>query len=247
MLINFIESGLEVISHPAHGLLSGKIAQQIDSKYRLENWLETLVAIIEHDDEQLSPKQKNCISKIGMPLDFLNNSLPIEKPLEHAKAVFDKVSLKSSWSAMLLSHHLEFLYEDAAEDSKEFKEFLTEIKQFRKVMCSLHRVTQNEVEEIYQIMVFSDRLSLILCQNEIPQLGRKLEINESIDGAKYFVSKLNNGAITVRPWIFENDNFEIFVDARLLKEIKFKDEKHFTNTLAAAPIYLKTWKFFKGE
>ena len=247
MLINFIDKGLEVISHPAHGLLSGKIAQKINSEYRLENWLETLVAIVEHDDEQLSPKQKNCISKIGMPLDFLNNSVPVEKSLEHAKAVFDKVLLKSSWAAMVLSHHLEFLYEDTAQESKDFKEFLAEMKQFRKVMYSLHRVHQNEVEEIYQIMVFSDRLSLILCQNKIPQLGRELEINESIDGVKYFVSKLDNGAITVRPWIFENDNFEISVDARLLKEIKFKNEKHFTNTLTAAPIYLKSWKFSKSE
>ena len=247
MLINFLDKGLEVISHPAHGLLSGKLAQKINSEYRLENWLETLVAIVEHDDEQLSPKQKNCISKIGMPLDFLNNSLPVEKSLEHAKAVFDKVLLKSSWAAMVLSHHLEFLYEDTAQESKEFKEFLAEMKQFRKVMYGLHRVHYKEVEEIYQIMVFSDRLSLILCQNEIPQLGRELEINESIDGAKYFVSELNNGAITVRPWIFENDKFEISVDARLLTEIKFKNEKHFTNTLAAAPIYLKSWKFFKSE
>jgi len=247
MLINFLDTGIEVILHPAHGLLSGKIAQKIDSKYRLENWLETLVAIIEHDDEQLSPKQKNCISKIGMPLDFLNNSLPVEKSLKHAKAVFDKVLLKSSWAAMLLSHHLGFLYEDSAEDSKEFKEFLDEMKQFRKLMYDLHQVQANEVDYIYQILVFSDRLSLILCQDKIPQLGRELEINESIDGAKYFVSKLNNDAITVRPWIFENDSFEISVDARLLEEIKFKNEKHFTNTLAAAPIYLKSWKFSKSE
>lgn len=247
MLINFIDKGLEVITHPAHGLLSGKIAEQIKSSYRVENWLETLTAIIEHDDEQLSPTQKNCVSKIAMPLDFLNNSLPPAKSLKHAKAVFDKILLKSSWSAMLLSHHLEFLYKDTAEDSKEFSRFLSEMKQFQKTMCSLHNVKWIDVKDLYQMMVFSDRLSLILCQNEIPQLGRELEINTSIDGEKYFVSELDDGRITVRPWIFENDNFNIAVDARLLKEIKFKDEEHFMETFASAAINLKKWNFSKGR
>ena len=247
MLINFIDKGLEVITHPAHGLLSGKIAEQVHSSFRLVNWLETITAIIEHDDEQLSPKQKNCISKIGKPLDFLNNTLPPEKSLQHAKAVFDKVLLKSSWSAMLLSHHLQFLYEDAAKDLDEFKEFLKGMKHFRKVTCALHQVDTKEVERLYQIMIFSDRLSLILCQNEIPLLGRELEINKSIAGKTYFIKELEDGSITVRPWVFERDSFEISVDARLLKEIKFKNEKDFTEALARAAIYFKRWKFSKSE
>lgn len=246
MLINFIDEGLEVISHPAHGLLSGKIADQIHSSFRIGNWLETLTAIIEHDDEQLSPKQKNCISKIGMPLDFLNNSLSPEKSLQHAKAVFDKVLLKSSWSAMLLSHHLEFLYADTAKESIDFRNYLNSFKQFRASTCTLHNVEPKDVEQLYQIMVFSDRLSLILCQNEIPELGRELEINRSVDGSRFFIKELDDGCLTVRPWVFESDHFKISVDTRLVKEIKFKDENNFTKALSIAPIIIKKWKFSKS-
>lgn len=245
MLINFIDKGLEVISHPAHGLLTGKIAEQISTTITTDYWLETLTAIIEHDDEQLSPKQKNCISKTGMPLDFLSNELPTEKSLIHAKSVFDKVLLKSNWSAMILSHHLKFLYADAAKDSSEFQDFLSYLDNFRKSVYELYDVIEDDVIPLYQIMVFSDRLSLILCQNEVPELERKLEINKSIGGATFFVSQGEDGNFAVEPWIFKSDNFEIFINAKLLKEIKFDDEKEFTDALKAAPFHVKRWKFSK--
>ncbi|QLG46483.1 DUF3891 family protein [Costertonia aggregata] len=245
MLINFIEKGLEVITHPAHGLLSGKIAQEIHPQFRYINWLETLIAIVEHDDEQLSPEKKNSISKIGMPLDFLRNTLPPEKALIHARAVFDKVFLKSSWAAMLLSYHLEFLYEDAAKESKEFKEFLDDMKQFRIVTSNLHQVELADMKSLYQIMVFSDRLSLVLCQNEVPELGRKLEINQSIEDEQFFISQQNDDSLNVEPWVFKRNNFELFIDTRIIAEIKFKDENEFTQQLMSAPLHLKKWRFSK--
>ena len=241
MLINFLHDGLEVISHPAHGLLAGKIADNIKDKLFVDHWLETMTAIIEHDDEQISHKAKKCISKTGMPMDFTLNTIPVAKSFEHAKAVFEKVNNKSSWSALILSHHLQFLYEDTAKNHAEFSKFLKDLKRFRAEVCERYKVEPDRVSELYKIMIFADRLSLILCQNQVPQLGRELEINTSIDNKKYFISESDNGNLTVKPWPFKDQSFDLTLESRLLSEIKFKDEDEFDAFLAKAPIKIKSW------
>ncbi|CAM4281604.1 DUF3891 family protein [Zobellia nedashkovskayae] len=243
MLINFLHDGVEVISHPAHGLLAGKIADKIRHKLFVDHWLETMTAIIEHDDEQISHKAKKSISKIGMPMDFAINTTPIAKSFEHAKAVFEKVNKKSSWSALILSHHLQFLYEDTAKDHAEFNIFLNDLKSFRATVCERYKVKPDKIAELYKIMIFADRLSLILCQDQVPQLGRELEINTSIDNKKYFIYESAKGNLIVKPWPFKESSFDLSLESRLLSEIKFKDEDEFDAFLAKAPIKIKSWTF----
>ncbi|WP_276166096.1 DUF3891 family protein [Zobellia alginiliquefaciens] len=247
MIINFLEKGIEVISHPAHGLLAGKIADQLKNRPYQNHWMETLTAIIEHDDEQLSNEAKNNISDLGMAMDFVTHQVPLEKMLVHAKAVFKKVLKKSSWSAMLLTYHLEFLYSDKMEEVEDFKAFLKELKDFRSESIKFHGIDEAGAEELYKIMLFSDRLSLILCQEETPTLGRKLEINKSIKNHRYFIYKTKDTVFTVEPWPFRKNHFSLCVDARVLKELKFKDEKHFNQKLDEASIEIKTFQFSKFD
>ncbi|CAM3331450.1 DUF3891 family protein [Zobellia roscoffensis] len=245
MIINFLEKGMEVISHPAHGLLSAKIANQLKNRPYQNHWMETLTAIIEHDDEQLTNETKNNISDFGMAMDFVTHKVPLEKMLIHAKSVFQKVLKKSSWSAMLLIYHLEFLYSDKLEEIGDFKVFLTELRRYRKNAIALHGVNVTGTEELYKIMLFSDRLSLILCQDETPTLGRKLEINKSIHDERYFIHKAKDNTFTVKPWPFRENHFSLSVDTRVLKELKFKNEKHFNQKLDEASIEIKTFQFSK--
>jgi len=95
---------------------------------------------------------------------------------------------------------------------------------------------------IYQaisLMVFS----LILSQNQIPFAGREIEINKSIDGKEYFVSKGEKGNLTVRPWIFNSKQFEVSIPVRRLKKTTFTGSREFKDSLRQCRINYKVWKF----
>ncbi len=50
MIVNLNNEGWEIFSHSSHGLLAGKIANELADTFKNENWVATLAAIIEHDD-----------------------------------------------------------------------------------------------------------------------------------------------------------------------------------------------------
>jgi hypothetical protein len=54
MIVTVHSDCLEVITHYAHGLQAGQIALNLKDEFRPPYWLETLTAIIEHDDEQIN-------------------------------------------------------------------------------------------------------------------------------------------------------------------------------------------------
>jgi hypothetical protein len=58
MIVKKSSEGLHIIWQSTHGLLAGKIAEQLKIKLRPKLWLETLVAIVEHDDQQLDFDEK---------------------------------------------------------------------------------------------------------------------------------------------------------------------------------------------
>jgi hypothetical protein len=66
MIVRKTHRGLHVIFQASHGLLAGKIAEQLKIKYRPSLWLDTLVAIVEHDDQQLDFKENNYLSELGI-------------------------------------------------------------------------------------------------------------------------------------------------------------------------------------
>jgi len=63
----------------------------------------------------------------------------------------------------------------------------------REVLIKLHSISKSDFEKGYQVLLFYDRLSLILSQNQIPFAGREIVINKSIDGKTYFVSEDEQG------------------------------------------------------
>lgn len=109
MIVRKSSKGLHIVYQAAHGLLAGKIAQELKLDYRTDPWLDTLIAIIEHDDHQLDFEEKKYLSDLGIPLDFAENQISIEKILERAERVIGQAKSKSIWTAMLVSFHLDFL------------------------------------------------------------------------------------------------------------------------------------------
>ena len=74
MIVKYTDSGWEVITQRAHGLLAAEIAAQWKHNIRTERWTETLLAIAEHDDAQVELQRTNLLTPQGGPVDFKMNA-----------------------------------------------------------------------------------------------------------------------------------------------------------------------------
>lgn len=241
MIVNKSMKGIHIILHEAHGLLAGKIANEIAMEYRPIHWFETLIAVCEHDDRQLNFKEKDYLSEIGVPLDFTEDKSSIQEVLKRMKRVLKSAGNKSQWVKLLISYHLEFIYSQLIEESKQIQTFFSEEKYVRKEILKKFGVSDKKARSYYEFLRFCDRLSLILCNDETPDAQRLLEINTSINGETYFIKKAENGDLIITPWIFNDSKFELSVEERILRETQFKSSKEFEKVLSAMPPINKRW------
>ncbi|MGB3591430.1 MAG: DUF3891 family protein [Nonlabens sp.] len=242
MIVNSTRDGYRIITHYAHGLQAAQIAQYIKKEYRSKYWLESLCAIIEHDDEQLNFERDNNVSQAGKPLDFtLIEPNPLDI-LERCKRVMLHARHRSGWVALMIAQHLEFLHLDLARDDKRLKNFFNELHDLKKDIRATYKINEPQSIEYYQLVKFCDRCSLIISMQQVPSRGRKVEINNSIDGQTYFMSSSNN-AINVQPWIFEPDEFQITTEVYEVPNTTFANSSELQEYLLTHQPVLQTWQF----
>jgi hypothetical protein len=70
MLVNHTPEGWEVIHQRAHGMLAVQLASHWKAADRPLRWLETLLAIAEHDDAQDEWQDHNHLNENGTPMNF---------------------------------------------------------------------------------------------------------------------------------------------------------------------------------
>ena len=95
-------------------------------------------------------------------------------------------------------------------------------------------------------MQWCDRLSLILCQQELPDDERFLEISEGPDGERYDIMQRRDQLIIVKPWPFQEDKFTVNVEACDLPQVKFESNAELTQALQDSPIKVVEWTFVKS-
>ncbi|MFL1896395.1 DUF3891 family protein [Aquimarina sp. 2-A2] len=241
MIVNKINTGWEVIYQYTHGLLAGKIAQQLAHKYRPPHWVETLTAIIEHDDNQLDFEEKVYLDEVGAPLDFASDQPSHNELYERAVRVLDLASFKSGWIMLLVSMHVNFLYQSKASESDKLIKLLDQQKKLRDVLRKRYHITKEDATTYYNFLLFCDRCSLILCQNEVPALSRSIEINKTIDNKQYFIKRIDDTFYTVTPWCFEQNEFVLSAEARIVNQLQFKSNDSLHKALTTAQVHLKQW------
>lgn len=241
MIANQHEKGWEIIYHRAHALLAAELAGHWHSKDRPERIIETVAAISHHDDLEREWEGKN-ITPTGMPLDF---TLDTKTDLKKLKEQTTNSRYRGRWVAMLISMHTSFLCEGKRGESPELDSFLDEQLKNQEKWRKELGVSKEEAEKAYAFFQWCDRLSLILCNRELPAGQRALEISKGPDGKRYDVMETSDGSVTVQPWCFKEDEFTVSVEACYLKQVQFKNSAELTEALQHAPIKLLEWKFVK--
>ncbi|GAB3332372.1 hypothetical protein GCM10027299_38790 [Larkinella ripae] len=241
MIVKSKDFGWEVIHQQAHGLLAVKIATHWNLTEKTDRWVETLVALTEHDDGQEPWEGRNHLTKAGAPMDFRIE----EYSVAQARRMVEIALEKSRWNALMVSRHAIFLYKGLAETNAELAQFLEDQEQNQKTWIKQLKLSKKEVDFAYAFVQWCDALSLILCQGRLPENERRLEVSPGPDGILYFVFQRADQSVGVDPWPFSQPEFSLHIETYQLHQLSFKDDGELYNCIQQAPIEEKEWKFRK--
>ncbi len=249
MIVNQHEKGWEVIYHRAHALLAAQIAGHFNPKLRPLRWLQTIAAISHHDDLE-KEWEGNHLTPVGAPRDFtLEKKVDLPALRKHTL----NSRYRGRWVAMLISMHTSFLTEGMRGESPELDAFLDEQLENQQKWRKELKITKDDAAEAYAFFQWCDRLSLILCNHEIPegssgptaQESRALEIAKDAKGQRYDIMQRSDGNVTVKPWAFAEDKFTVSLEACYLEQLQFENNDELAEALQTAPIETLEWTFVK--
>lgn len=227
-----------MVTQRTHGILAAQLGYQWKESERPERWVETILAIAEHDDAEVELGGQNLLTPNGGPLNFDMTVFELAK--------IEKLSLltrsKNRYIALLTSLHMEFLYREDAAKNVKAKAFLKKQTTLRRQWMKELKISEKEAMRIYDLMEWCDACSLLLCQDLVQPENRKLEISIGPDKRKYYLVQTGEKSITISPWPFETNKFKINFEWRLIKKLQFASSDEFREEFLKAKIKETCWE-----
>jgi hypothetical protein len=241
MIVNSTPAGWQIIYQQAHALLAAQLAYAWPPTLPPDQWVGLLAATAQHDDEQEAWHHRgghHGLTPAGAPANFTQK----EFSMEQAAGVLAAARFQGSWRSLLTSLHLSCLYENLRGQKKEIDAFLDELKTSQQQWRRALHISKAEADQAYTLLHWCDRLSLILCRHEIPEMGRAVEIHRGPDGTVHALAQLvAGGPVIIKPWPFQQPEVEVSVEASVLTQLQFKDDAELAAALRAAPIETLRW------
>ena len=241
MIVNYTPAGWQVIYQQAHALLATQLAWHWPATLPADRWVSLLAAIAQHDDEQAAWRGRGGhygLTPAGAPANFTHQAFS----LEQTTGVLAAARFQGRWRSLLTSLHLSCLYECLRGQKKSTDQFLDELHARQQQWLKELKLSRKQADQAYALLHWCDRLSLILCRHEIPEMGRAVEIYHGPDGTTHTLAQpAANGPLVVNPWPFQADEFEVSVEASLLTQLQFGDDAELAAALRAAPVHSLRW------
>jgi hypothetical protein len=232
VIVNYTRSGWEIITQRAHGLLAAQLAWYWKEKYQPERWVETVLAIAEHDDTGIEFEAENLLTSSGGPVHYAMRAFDPE----HCRKLSLASRAKSRHIALLSAMHLIFLYGQEAKTNKQAAVFMQEQRKFLVRLRRELGITKAEADRTYALMQWCDALSLLICKHALQPEQRMTEVSKGPDKRSYEVCHLGPAVLSVVPWPFAANKFTIGVESRLIHQLSFSDMREFREALYAAPV-----------
>lgn len=242
MIVNQTDTGWQIINQQAHGLLAVQAALHWQIDKRPVHWIETLIALTEHDDGQDPWEGRNHLTTAGAPLPF---QIP-EYSVEQCYKMIEIGLQKSRWNALMLSMHTTFLYESKRGADKALDTFLDQQAGNQLKWRKQYNASKAEAAYAYAFVQWCDALSLVLCLDQVQPEGRQLEVSKGPDGIPYFIFQHPDESLGMSPWPFAESDFTIHVETFSLPQLVFQDDTELYNAMQEAPMVLKEWTFRQG-
>jgi hypothetical protein len=242
MIVNYTTHGWQIIYQQSHALLAAQLAWHWPPFGPADRWVGMLAAVAQHDDEQRAWDGHYGLTPTGAPADFTMK----EFSLEQATGVLRAARFQGQWRSLLTSMHMSFLYESMRGQQDDIDAFLDEQKTNQQRWRKGLAVNKKEAQQAYDLMQWCDRLSLILCRREIPEMGRTLEISRGPDGQCYYLTRPGDeGPIIIKPWPFAATRFTVSVEANILTQLQFENDAELAAHLKQGPIETLRWELAK--
>ena len=246
MIVNSTPAGWQIIYQQAHALLAAQLLWHWPPLGPADRFVGLLAAVTQHDDEQAAWHGRGGhygLTPAGAPANFTQLTFS----LEQARGVLSAARFQGRWRSLLTSLHLSVLYESLRGQKKDLDDFLDELRAGQEAWRKDLKINKQEAQQAYDLLHWCDRLSLILCRQEIPEMGRAVEIYHGPGGGPThtLAQPVAGGAVVVSPWPFREKAFEVSVEASVLYQLQFKDDAELAAALRAAPIETLRWELRK--
>jgi hypothetical protein len=238
MIVNYQQEGWEIVTQRAHGLVAAQIAFHWRSKDRPERWVETVLAIAEHDDAEVELDGENLLTPSGGPLNFKMKNFDAE----HCRRLSGMSRSKSRYIALLTSMHMSFLYSKDEDSIPEAKAFLKEQKALQEQWRKELNLNKEQALRIYDFLEWCDACSLLICTGQLQPERRKLEISTGPDKKMYHLVQVSEDILSIEPWPFEVESFTISYESRVIPQLQFQSSAEFRQVFLQAPVKETTWK-----
>ena len=243
MIVNYTAAGWEIIYQQAHALLAAQLAYAWPpTLLPPDRWVGLLTAIAQHDDEQDGWRGRgghHGLTAVGAPANFTHQTFS----LAQATGVLAAARFQGRGRSLLTSLHLSSLYENLRGQKAETDSFLDELRTRQQQWRKELKLSKKEADQAYSLLHWCERLSLILCRHEIPEMGRAVEIHRSPDGTMHTLAQPDgeNGPLVVKPWPFQAAEIEVSVEASMITQLQFADDAELAAALQTAPIETRRW------
>jgi hypothetical protein len=241
MIVNYKSNGWEVITQQTHGLLAFQLARQWREQDRCKRWDEFLVAVADHDDAQVELQRDDLLTAEGGPLDFTMKAFE----LEHGLRTMEMATAKSRYIALICSMHLDFIGGEKEDLNANVQQFFKTQKILRTGWRKQLMMTELEAKFDYALLEWCDALSLLICQRENQPEERSVQISNGPDNKEYKLVQTNPGVLTVSPWPFHAEYFEVRFERRTLQQLKFRSADQFKKVFQKAAVKEKCWMLKK--
>ncbi|RZK62992.1 MAG: DUF3891 family protein [Hymenobacter sp.] len=248
MIVNPTPTGWQVIYQQAHALLAMQLAWAWPPFLPADRWVGLLAATAQHDDEQAAWHGRgghHGLTPAGAPANFTQQAFSIEQ----ASGVLHAARFQGRWRSLLTSLHLSTLHEPLRGSEPGITAFLDELRADQARWLKALRLTPAQARQAYALLHWCDRLSLILCRQELPEMGREVEIYGNPLGggahrAPHFVRQPGGPGtpVVVRPWPFAAATLPVSVEARQLHQLQFQDDAELAAALRQAPVETLAWE-----
>jgi len=228
MIVTKNLQGWNIFFHRTHALLAFKIGIHIkESFWPIPSYrLDGLSAITDHDNGQPKWKKRDNLTEAGAPKDFRQ---PSSMALKEVKSLINSCLHKSSFMSLMISMHCLSIYKEKKD--KKVKDFLRELDNLSKSIIKHLNIKLADAESCYQILRFCDELSLLLCQDDIPKEGRKIQL-EPLPGIKEnFIREDENGILRLDHWCFDSSEFTLSSEYYKTKKLSYDSDHELISEL----------------
>ncbi|WP_143961067.1 DUF3891 family protein [Litoribacter populi] len=228
-----------IIYQRAHGMLAAKIAEKLEPALRppAKYWLETLVAIADHDDGRREWNDDFHLNEHHFPKDFTEYQFDYEQ----VTRVVNTAECKSSWVCLMVSMHLVELYSDLEEAAELIDD---ELKRQKNLREQLH-LPKDDAEAYYRIVKWCDELSLRICKEQFPDNFPGEFLEKLPRGKSSYLGK--KADLVVYPWVFEKEKVCFEYEFRNIPKREYKNDSDLRQELNKAKINTSPVEFKRGD